>query len=186
MFYSAVKAIFKTYLDLTLKPEVVGAEHIPQQGPAIVCANHLHWLDPVLIACYIPRQVHFMAKRELFQIPVFAQVLRALGAFPVNRGKADRSAIRTALAMLAEGKVLGIFPEGTRSSTGELGEFFDGTALLAFKSGAPVVPAAITGSYSERQICLRFGMPLRAKELGITEVKEMTLLIRQQVEGLTK
>lgn len=186
MFYSVAKAIFKTYLDVALKPEVTGAENIPEQGPAIICANHLHWLDPVVIACYIPRQVHFMAKRELFEIPVFGQALRALGAFPVNRGKADRAAIRAALSVLEAGKILGIFPEGTRSTTGQLGDFFNGTALLALKSGAPVVPAAIAGSYRERRLSLRFGRPFKVQELGVTNIEEVTMAIRQRVEGLVK
>ena len=108
--------------------------------------NHLSMLDPILVGAVIPRPICFMAKEELFRYPVLGRILRWVHAFPVRRGEPDREAIQYALRRLREGQVVGIFPEGTRSPDGRLLELQGGTALLALKSGAPILPVAITGT----------------------------------------
>jgi 1-acyl-sn-glycerol-3-phosphate acyltransferase len=125
---------------------VVGREHVPKSGPVLVVANHLNNADPVLVCIVTPRPVGFMAKIELFRVPILAQTIRWSGAFPVDRGAADRKAIRTALDRLAAGQVIGMFPEGTRSRDARMKRGLSGVGLLAVRSGAPVVPCAITGS----------------------------------------
>ncbi|HHV78160.1 MAG TPA: 1-acyl-sn-glycerol-3-phosphate acyltransferase [Firmicutes bacterium] len=184
MFYEVIRAIFRLYVDLAYGPSISGAENLPNKGPLIICANHVHWLDPVVIACYTPRQVHFMAKKELFDIPVFGYALKALGAFPVNRGKPDRAALRWALKVLDNGEVLGVFPEGTRSKTGELMRFFNGAALLACRSGAPIVPAAIRGTYSRGKVCLKIGKPFVLRDFSTNELSEATSIIKGRIEEL--
>ncbi|HEY8486776.1 MAG TPA: lysophospholipid acyltransferase family protein [Limnochordales bacterium] len=126
---------------------VDGLERLPAQGPVILAINHLSMLDPILIGALVPRVVHFMAKEELFRYPLLAPVLRWVHAFPVRRGQPDREALARALAILRRGEVVGIFPEGTRGVEGRLLPLQAGTAFLALKSGAVVVPVAIVGTH---------------------------------------
>jgi len=145
---------------------VTGREYIPKTGGLIVAANHFSLLDPPVLGAALPRKVRFMAKEELFRNAAFGYIITRLGAFPVRRGAPDRTAIRTALNLLEKGELLGMFPEGTRSKTGRLGEAEPGLALLAHRSGVPVVPAAIKGTnelFGSKflpQVIVRFGKPL--------------------------
>lgn len=156
----------------------------------ILCANHISNLDPLLLGCGTNRQVHFMAKEELFKIPLLSYFIVQFGAFPVKRGAGDRSAIRTTLKILGEGKVIGIFPEGTRSKTGELGQGKPGVGLFALKSEAAVIPVAIIGPYRLfRPVTIVYGKPLdlsamRAEKAGADTVKEVTDLIMSQIRNL--
>jgi 1-acyl-sn-glycerol-3-phosphate acyltransferase len=126
--------------------EVVGREHVPMTGGAIVVANHLNNADPPMIQRALPRYVTFMAKKEMIDAPVIGPLFRAWGAFPVKRGEADLGAVREACRVIERGDVLMMFPEGTRSRTGRLGAGHPGTALIARRTGAPIVPVAITGT----------------------------------------
>ena len=126
---------------------VEGLERVPSRGPAILAINHLSMLDPILVGAVMPRTVHFMAKEELFRYPLLGWLLRRFHAFPVRRGQADREALSRALAVLKAGEVVGIFPEGTRSPDGQLLPLQGGTAFLALKSGAAVIPVAIAGTH---------------------------------------
>lgn len=112
----------------------------------MLAINHLSMLDPIIVGALIPRPIHFMAKRELFEYPLLGWLLPRVYAFPVRRGQADREALTHALAVLRSGGMVGIFPEGTRSDRARLLELQGGTAFLALKSGAPVVPIAIVGT----------------------------------------
>lgn len=125
---------------------VRGAENIPEEGPVILASNHAGYMDPPYLSQIMDRQLHMMAKEELFKVPVLGRYIRALAAFPVKRGTADRAALREAAARLKQGHVLGIFPEGTRSPDGTLGQAEKGFALLARQTGAPIVPVAIEGT----------------------------------------
>ncbi len=125
---------------------IEGLENVPASGPVLVAANHLHNADPILLAMAFPRVLYFMAKRELFGNAAFGGLIRWAGAFPVDRGKADRAAIRYAETLLAEGHAVAMFPEGTRSRTGRLGPGQPGAGLILLRSGAPLLPAAITGT----------------------------------------
>lgn len=123
-----------------------GLENVPGQGPVIIAANHKSFLDPVVLGVLLPRQIRFMAKKELFNIPLFGWLITALGAFPVDRGKPDRASLRNSLDVLKKGGVLGIFVEGTRVKKPGIGEIKPGVYLIAKMSAAPVVVAAIRGT----------------------------------------
>ena len=131
-------------LGIDLKIE--GLEHVPSSGPVLVASNHLHNADPVLLAMAFPRPLYFMAKRELFANRALGGVLRFAGAFPVDRGKADRQAIRNAETFLAHGEAVAMFPEGTRSVSRKLGAGQPGAGLILIRSKAPLLPVAITGT----------------------------------------
>lgn len=146
MLYKLMKLTFPRIFRGIFHCEVSGAERLPKDGGVIIAANHISNWDPPFVASFVPRSVHFMAKEELFKIPVFGQVIRRLGAFPVRRGTSDRAAIRTALQLLKNGACLGLFPEGTRSKNGALGKAEQGLALIALKAGVPVVPTAVVGT----------------------------------------
>jgi 1-acyl-sn-glycerol-3-phosphate acyltransferase len=134
--------LMRTWLGLRVK----GAEHIPSSGPALIVSNHQSILDPPVIGGAAPRQIYFLAKAELFRIPLFGWLIRALHARPVRREGSDPRALRTAALLLEEGKALLVFPEGTRSLDGRLGEGKPGVGMLAVTSGAPVVPAYVSGT----------------------------------------
>jgi 1-acyl-sn-glycerol-3-phosphate acyltransferase len=140
--------------------DVQGRENLPASGGVVLVANHVSYWDPVVIACAISRKVHFMAKSELFNIPVVRYALRISGSFPVRRDISDRTAIRTAAKLLEEGQVVGVFPEGTRSHSGELLKPNLGAAMLAARAGVPMVPVAVIGTRGVfGRIKMRVGTP---------------------------
>ena len=144
--FRLVRALLIGLLRPTIGLRMDGLEHVPAAGPLIVVCNHVHNSDPVLVSVAFPRPLHFMAKKEAFAVPVIPHIIRRVGAFPVDRGKGDRWAIRRAEATLAQGIAVGMFPEGTRSVVHALQPAHPGAAMIALRTGAPVLPAAITGS----------------------------------------
>ncbi|MCC8122855.1 MAG: 1-acyl-sn-glycerol-3-phosphate acyltransferase [Oscillospiraceae bacterium] len=123
---------------------VVGREHIPKGG-ALICANHSSYADPVLL-CFVFRRrnpLHFMAKAELVRIPIFGAIIRAAGVFGVERGASDIGAVKQSMKLLKDGRKLVIFPEGTRSKNGEIGEAKTGAAMIALRCGVPMLPVYI-------------------------------------------
>jgi 1-acyl-sn-glycerol-3-phosphate acyltransferase len=125
---------------------VKGRENLPKHEPFILISNHLHNLDPLLLQIALPRNCHYFTKREAFEYPVIRNIAKWAGGFPVDRGNADRWAIRRAEAALAQGIAVGIYPEGTRSTTMGLQKGFAGAGLIALRSGVRIVPSVITGS----------------------------------------
>jgi 1-acyl-sn-glycerol-3-phosphate acyltransferase len=145
-FYTFAVVGLRILLRILTRFEVVGLEHVPGDGPLVVVANHIHFIDPPVIGASLRRKVLLMAKQELFETPVVGWMVSHYDAFPVRRGEADRQALRWALAALELNQALGMFPEGTRSRTGEMREAFPGAALIALRSGAPVLPVGIDGT----------------------------------------
>ena len=124
-----------------------GNGNVPMDGPLVVVANHGSHLDPPLLGHALGRPVAFMAKAELFSIPLLGRLIRACGAYPVKRGASDREAIRTATARLQEGWAIGVFLDGTRQENGRVNQPMPGAALLAARSGAALLPVAILNSH---------------------------------------
>ncbi|MBV8299296.1 MAG: 1-acyl-sn-glycerol-3-phosphate acyltransferase [Candidatus Eremiobacteraeota bacterium] len=144
---------------------VVGAEKVPTTGPLIVAANHISNFDPPLLGVALPRPVAYMAKKELFAMPVIKQLIPRLNAYPVDRQAGGTAALRASLRLLKEGSAVGIFPEGGRNVSGT-NEEKAGAAFLAAASGAPVVPAAIVGTRKLRpfrRVTVIFGDPVRVE-----------------------
>ena len=144
--FTVLRAILLGLSRVLFRMRIRGLENVPPDGPLIVVGNHLHNADPLLISFAIPRPVHYMAKKELFAIPVIRRIIKFGGAFPVDRGTADRNAIRIADLSLKQGIAIGMFPEGTRSKSQALKVALPGAAAIAQLTAAPILPVAITGS----------------------------------------
>ncbi len=168
LLYRLARAVLVPFFRVYFRLSGVGAEHVPSSGPVILAANHRSFLDPFVIGALVRRPVYYLAKRELFERPLQARLLNALGAFPVDRGASDEQAMATAEAILARGDCVVVFPEGTRVRGEALGRPHRGVARLALRSGAKVVPIALTGTDRVRRgrrvrpckVRLRFGRPL--------------------------
>jgi len=152
------------------RPELYRFERFPLRGPAIIAANHVSYLDPFVIGVCVMRELHFMARHDVF-VPVLRPILRVLNAFPVRRGEPDLGSLKHALRILAQGNALLLFPEGTRTPDGEIHAAKRGVGFLARRSGAPVVPLYVSGMEhilgrhqripSRHQLRIIFGEPRR-------------------------
>ncbi|SMO42016.1 lysophospholipid acyltransferase family protein [Melghirimyces algeriensis] len=161
MLYRTFRLLFRFLFRLFYRWEIEGVKHIPSQGPVVICCNHINNLDPPIVGAAANRPVRFMAKEELFKVPVLSFLLRRFGAFPVKRGSTDKRALKSALEVLKQGEVLGVFPEGTRSRDGSLGKAHNGASFIALKGKAKVVPAAVIGPYRIFQkVRIVFGPPV--------------------------
>jgi len=147
MLYAILKPIAVALMRLLFRLERVNPGLVPATGPVLIVSNHVSVLDPPLVGGSAPRPLFFMAKEELFRIPLLGRLIRALNARPVRRDGSDMRALKAALALLQEGRAILVFPEGTRGEEGQpLREGKPGVGMLAVLSGAPVVPVYVSGS----------------------------------------
>lgn len=146
-FFRLVRGTIRIFVFRWLRLNVVGIERLQVDGKVIIAPVHRSNLDGPLIGSSSHRRVRYLAKESLFRPRVAGWSMRSLGCFPVRRGEADLDAMRVAKSMLNEGDAMLIFPEGTRQDGDDIGEIFDGTAWLSAKTGAPVVPVGIVGTY---------------------------------------
>ena len=186
-FYSFARWVVKMIFFALYRINVIGVENIPKTGKVIICSNHLSNLDPPTIGITTPRPIYFMAKQELFQNPFLRLLMSNLHAFPVKRGTGDREALRKGLQLLDEGKVFCLFPEGTRSKTGELGKPLAGAGFFAKSSKAAVVPAVIIGPYKVgKRLKVVYGKPIDPTILhrdGISS-EEISEVIMKELQAL--
>jgi 1-acyl-sn-glycerol-3-phosphate acyltransferase len=171
MLYAILKTLTRWLARLWFRIEARGAEHVPRTGPLLVVTNHSSVLDPPLVGAMTPRPLFYMAKAELFRIPLFGRLIRAVNARPVRRGASDPTALREALRILEGGGGLLVFPEATRGPEGVLREARPGAGMLAVLSGAPVVPGYISGTGRAwprgqmfprpAKVRVHFGQPIR-------------------------
>ncbi len=196
-FYHVCRLIMRILLLLLSRWQVRGRENIPSQGPLLVVANHLHLADIPLVGVSLGRRAIFMAKEELFRSRFSSYFANSFGAFPVHRGQPDRKALRQAERVLAEGLALIMFPEAKRSKNAQLQPAFPGSALIALRSGAPILPVGITGTEKIKgigwllrrpQITVNIGSPFHLPpvngKLSKTKLAEPTNFIMGHIAKL--
>lgn len=181
MFYNFSRFLVKIFYTIVYRLEAVGLENVPAEGPVILCSNHISVMDPPTIGVKLKRTVRFMAKQELFEIPLFNVLIRKLGAFPVKRGGVSKESIRTVINVLEEGGVIGIFPEGTRKSTGAGKR---GAATFALKTKAVVIPVAIIGNYIPfKKMKVVYGKPVELDDLREQTGPEISVQATERIMG---
>ncbi len=142
--WSVVSPVLHTYF----RGRIYGAEKVPQKGRLLVVSNHASDFDPLLLSCCVNRPVAYMAKEELFQVPVLKQAIQAYGAYPVKRGSADRSAMKAAIASIESGWATGVFLDGTRTPDGRIADPKLGAAWIAAKTQTPLLPVSLWGTHA--------------------------------------
>jgi len=194
--YYIGKAIVGAFFRLFTRWRVEGRENAPPRGAVLVVANHLNFNDPPLLGVSLGRRVNFMAKEELFRFRPLAYFLGSLGAFPVHRGRLDRQAIRQSERVLAEGGVLVMFPEATRSRNSCLQPAFPGSALIASRRAVPILPVGIAGTERLKGLWIlrrpritvkigpTFSLPKAGSKLTRDELAEHTEIIMRRIAAL--
>ena len=165
-FYYIARFLVRAILLLSTRFQIKGKENIPPEGPLLIVANHLNLADPPIVSVSIARETRFMAKEELFKAKFTGYFIGSFGAFPVRRSQADTRAVRQALKILADGLALVVFPEATRSPDAQLQPAFPGAALIAVRSGAPILPIGITGTEKMRGKTWPFRRPRITVNIG--------------------
>lgn len=171
--------------------KVYGRDRMPRSGGIVVASNHFHWLDPAVLGAASPRVLYYMAKIEAHRVPGLGAFIRGFGCFPVRRGESDREAVRTMRRIVAEGKALGLFVEGTRQRSGVPGEVQAGAAMVALQEDAPIVPVAIHGTQtwrpgSRQPVSIAWGEPMKLQGMpkGGKGYKEASGLVQAEIRRL--
>jgi 1-acyl-sn-glycerol-3-phosphate acyltransferase len=169
--------------------KVYGKDRVPRDGGIVVASNHFSWLDPAALGAASPRVLYYMAKIEAHRVFGLGQLIRAFGCFSVRRGESDREAVRTMRRVVAEGKALGLFVEGTRQRSGVPGDVQPGAAMVALQEGAPIVPVAIHGTQTWKlrdPVSIAWGEPLTLDGLpkGGRGYKEASVLVQAEIRRL--
>ena len=196
-FYAAMKIPAVALMRLLFRVEAIGREHIPEHGPVLLVANHSSVLDPPLIGGVSDRQLTYLAKAELFEIPLFGALIHGLKARPTRREGADPGALRTARRVLEERGALLVFPEGTRGDEGDIRPAKPGAGLLAVSSGATVVPVYVRGSGRAwprgrrlprpAKVTVTFGKPLRFEaERGADRKAQYEIASREMMDAISR
>lgn len=195
--YFFIKTLLYYFFKVFFRYKIIGAENIPTSGGVVIASNHISLWDPPIVGAGLNRPVNFMAKEELFATGPLRWIITIMKAFPVKRGAADRGAIRHAINLLKNGEILGLFPEGTRSKTGELGKPEAGIGMIVLKAGVPIVPAAIIGTnkvfkdgWILPQFIIKFGKPIIITEekndrenmenIGKVIMQEISCLLKER------
>ena len=169
LLYRIIRGIAFIYAYIVYKIKIVGLENVPQNGGAVICANHQSFNDVILLAISNKRQLYFMGKEELFKFKPIAYLFKKLGAFPVKRGKGDVTAVEQAKDVVKSGKLFMIFPEGTRTK-GEMLRAKSGAALIASACESDIVPVAIKYSNNRHFFCkatISFGKPFSVPKVNM-------------------
>jgi 1-acyl-sn-glycerol-3-phosphate acyltransferase len=188
-FYRFVRGACRLVLQLVWRFRALDAQRVPEDGAVILACNHVSYFDPVVLGVGVRRPVTYLAKKELFAVPVLGPVITGLGAYSLDREAGGVAAVRAALRALKDGRCIGIFPEGGRNRDGNAQEK-GGAALPGALSGAPVVPAAIAGTRDPlafRPIRVIYGEPLqirRQRKADGDDLEKWTAEIMRRVRAL--
>ncbi len=155
IFYRITHVLVTLFFKIFFGFRVKGAEVIPEQGRIILASNHISGWDPPALGVSTTREVHFLAKKELFAVPILGWLIRILNAVPIHRGAGDVRALKTFISILNQEAAVILFPEGTRSKTGELGEAREGVGLIAMKTNSDIIPVYISGTRKITKAFLR-------------------------------
>ena len=175
--YKFLYPAFSFFTKLIRQPVIEGLENVPAEGPVVIAGNHMNFNDGFILVASNKRCVHFLCKDEMFKNKILAAFLHSVGVIPVNRREKDRHALPAAKAVLNEGGVVGIFPEGTTNKTGGkvlLLPFKIGAIKMAYDTGAPIVPFTLTGHYSffRKTLKLKFYEPFKVESDDLTKENE--------------
>ena len=198
LFYAFCRWLSQILLKLMCRLKVIGKENLPQRGGYIIASNHLSYLDPLVVGVGCPRQIYFMARKTLFRNRLFAKLLTSLDVFAVDEQGTSLGAVKESLSRLSQGRVVALFPEGTRSKDGYLKEAKWGVGFLALKSNVPVIPARIIGTDQAlpigakfvrfRPVRLYFGQSLKFEKDSLAEKQndysEISRLIMEKIASL--
>lgn len=191
-FYRFCQGVCRGVLPLIFRLKIEGIENVPADRGVILCCNHRSYFDPIFLGLRLKRRLCFMAKEELFHKPVLGWVIKKLGAFPVKRGTGDTQAIDKAIETVQNGDVFAVFPEGTRSKTGEFLKPKSGAVLVASKTGGDIIPCCIKFQGKLRfhsKVTLIYGEVIKNEELGLEKVtpaalKEASKLMMSKITAL--
>lgn len=188
-FYWFAYWVVRIYLKIFRGLTIYGLENFPKTGPVVVAGNHVSNFDPPVLGVSLNRPCRFLAKKELFLNSFSGGILRALGAFPIDRGKADLEAIKTSIRVLKEGEPLMVFPEGTRHKPGQLGQAQPGIVNIAIKGQASILPCALTNTHGGRPIVVRIGKLIDLssyfeRKISKEEAEELANRIMEEIAKL--
>jgi len=203
MFIYKIYRFIAKILILIFWPVKIKGEAVSSyKNSFILAANHISYLDPVILAIAVSRPINFIAKKEVFNLPILAGIFKRIGVIAVDRENINPAAIKKSIALLNEGHILGIFPEGTRSLDGELLELNHGVIKIALQTNVPIVPVGLSGTHEiypphakfpaifKRQIiCIYFGKPIYLdadKKKNNEYIRESLLTIENQIRELTR
>lgn len=196
IWYFIAKNSTRIVWNLVYRIRIAGREHIPEEGSALVVANHQSHFDPPCIGSSISRQSNFLAKKSLFDNKIFGAMLRALGSVPIDQEGSPLSGIKETLRRLKRGGIVLLFPEGSRTPDGQIKEFMPGFTTLAVRSKSPIIPAAIAGAYEcfpcgkkfpgFGRLAVVFGEPIPAEVVCTLDEEALIAEVHTRVEACFK
>jgi 1-acyl-sn-glycerol-3-phosphate acyltransferase len=182
--------------------KIEGENVVNHQGPLIVVANHVSYLDPVIVGIAVKRPINFIAKKEVFDIPILGFILKKLGVIPVDKKNINPTSVKKTINLLKKDHIIGIFPEGTRSLNGQLLKLNSGMIKIALQTNAPIIPIGINGTFDfypphakmpaffkRKNIYVHFGKPIyldSSKRKDAEYLKESLQKIEQEIKELTQ
>ena len=195
--YEAMRLFLYFSSGLLYRLRCFGTENIPEEGGAVLASNHQSFLDPAFMGPSSHRQIFFLTRASAFRNPFLGPFIRCFNAFPVKRGRADLEAFRKSVEILSSGRLLMVFPEGTRSQDGTIGKMGPGVATIAQRAGSPIVPIALRGAYEAwprhqaiprpGRVSIAYGAPIsagRGKSGAVEAVEKLDCEIRRLYDGL--